>query len=311
MIWGINAGGADGSFASFNTRTLRGQNNLDAVGSYDYEMRFTASGGRAFRRFSDGEIVPVPFELWQIGIGTLDDPADDVRMIPIICESTCGAGTNELTYDIGGDHRVSGGDDDPNTDWIYWYLPVDQTPGQSGYESYRSTADQLGEEVFARTVLVALDHGIAPPYTPELPEEGTVFRISTLKPFLVGDQATFSTAGFESTPFSQSEQTATLDAIGIVPNPYTGASRYETTSRPEEVRFTDMPFVATIRVFALNGSLVRTIEKRSADASWFTWDLRTDTGRQLASGIYLIHVEIPGVGQKVIKFGYIGRRWGD
>ena len=69
-----------------------------------------------------------------------------------------------------------------------------------------------------------------------------------------------------------------------------------------------MPDVATINVFALNGRLIRTLHKRSPGQTWMPWNLRTENGRRLASGIYLVHFDVPGVGTRVVKFGFVGRR---
>jgi len=32
------------------------------------------------------------------------------------------------------------------------------------------------------------------------------------------------------------------------------------------------------------------------------WDLKNQAGITISSGIYIIHVEVPGVGEKVVKF---------
>ncbi|RMF56034.1 MAG: T9SS C-terminal target domain-containing protein [Bacteroidetes bacterium] len=98
-----------------------------------------------------------------------------------------------------------------------------------------------------------------------------------------------------------------LEQIGITPNPYKGASAYEVNQLNDQVRFTNMPEQATIRVFSLNGTLIRVMRKNSPDA-FFTWDLTTEEGLPIASGMYLIHVEVPGVGEKVIKFAAIKKR---
>jgi hypothetical protein len=98
-----------------------------------------------------------------------------------------------------------------------------------------------------------------------------------------------------------------LDALAIVPNPYKGASDYELSNLEDVVRFTNMPQEATIRVFTLSGTLVKTIIKSGPSTS-IDWDLLTEEGLPVASGMYLVHVEVPGVGEKVIKFGVVKKR---
>jgi hypothetical protein len=317
--WGINVGGGDGTFASYMDRSIISRGNLDRIGPYDYEWRFTAEGSLAMRFFEDDVMVQVPFEVWQTGIATPDDPSDDVRLIPFICESGCGAGATDLVFDITGDHSVSGGSDDPYTDWIYWYFPTDMSPGSAGYDAYAdgnahgdvyddATYADVCCEVLARQVLVNFNAGSAPPYAADLPEEGTVFRIVANKPNQPGDIHTFSTAGLGAEAPSLALQQERLKDIGIVPNPYKGASSYEVSQIIDEVRFTNLPDVATIRVFTLNGTLLRTIVKNSPGQRTLSWDLTTDTLLPLASGMYLIHVDVPDVGEHVIKFGVVKKR---
>ena len=93
-----------------------------------------------------------------------------------------------------------------------------------------------------------------------------------------------------------------------MPNPYKGASAYEVGQFTDEVRFTNLPDVATIRVFTLNGTLIKTINKQSPGVATIPWNLTTDQNLPIASGMYLIHVEVPGVGSHTIKFGVVRKR---
>ncbi|MEZ4700677.1 MAG: T9SS type A sorting domain-containing protein [Rhodothermales bacterium] len=325
--WGFHAGGASSiNFGStsdgttFLGRAVR-NDNLDRVSFYDWEMRFTqacADGINgvieetdclAWRAFDDGAIVEVPFQLWRVGVGTLTDPSDDVRLIPGICEEACGAGTDSLVYDLGGDHPISGGDNDPFTDWIYWYLPEDggATPGEQGYQDFFFGTADTGGEVFARTVLVNFNGGTLPDVNAPLPESGTTFRLYTYKPSQPGDTFTLSTAGFEVAAATQAQKEADLETIGITPNPYKGASIYERSQLIDEVRITNLPQEATIRIFTLHGALIRTLRKNSPER-YLSWDLTTDNALPIASGMYLVHVEVPGVGEHTIKFAVVKKR---
>lgn len=324
--WMFNAGGSGGAYGphsaggSFLGRAMRGT-NLSRLSIYDYEMRFTQEcfdgiDGNlaptdciAYRRFSDAAIIEVPFQLWRTGVATPDDTSDDVLMVAAICDTnTCGGGTEHGVYDIGGDHPLSSADNDPFTDWIYWLIPSNDAPGRAGHDGFYAEDGTSISEVIARTVLVVHNGGTAPPYDPDMVEPGTVIRLVTQKPNQPGDVHSFNTAGFGAEEASTAVLQDRLDDIGIVPNPYLGSSAYEVSQLTDEVRFTNLPDVATIRIFTLNGTLIRTIEKQSAGVATISWNLSTEYNLPIASGVYLVHVEVPNVGTKVIKLGVVKKR---
>ncbi len=72
-------------------------------------------------------------------------------------------------------------------------------------------------------------------------------------------------------------------------------------------RFVNLPETATIRIFTLSGTLIRTLEK-SGPARTLDWNLQTEAALPIASGMYLIHIELPDGEEKVIKFGVIKKR---
>lgn len=306
-VWFIHTGGDYSSYEAFVDRTTRGGSNFPNIVPYDFEMRFTGTSIAAKEGVfgQEGSDVEVPFELWNTGISTPEDPSDDYRMIPIILDVQ----GEEGIYDIAGDSPISSADNDPYSDWIYWYNPLDTSPGEAGYLAYENGGnadhDLIGEEVLARTVLVNWNGGSEPPYNQALPEEGTIFRIVTTKPLEAGDEFTINTADFAPQRNVDSTAVASLDLVGIVPNPYKGTSAYETSVTTDVVRFTNLPDRATIRVYTLAGTLVRTMTMSTFNNEW---DLKTDSGLDIASGMYLIHVDVPGVGEKVLKFGVVKKR---
>ena len=324
--WALHAGGADsGTYGAETDRTSflgrvtrQGVNSL-GLGPHDFEMRFTArcrdglngtieaSDCLAARPFDqDGpDVIEVPFEIWDTGVATPKDVRDDVRMVPAVCDTArCGGGAADGVFDIGGDHGASAHTDDPFSDWIYWYLPEDRSPGESGYAAYWAHGGAL-EEVLARMVLVLEDGGEQPPWAQTYPEVGTVFRLETTKPIQPGDVYTASTVGYGARDPGPDVIRTRLDEIGIVPNPYRGTSAYETRSFLSEVRFTNLPDVATIRVFNLNGTLIRTLHKTQPGIPTLSWDLLTDHQLPVASGLYLVHVEVPEVGSTILKFAVV------
>jgi len=92
-----------------------------------------------------------------------------------------------------------------------------------------------------------------------------------------------------------------LKEINVVPNPYRAISEYEETQIDNIVKFTNLPEQATIRIYNTNGTLIRTFQKASP-LTFLDWDLKNQVGIPIASGVYLIHVEVPGVGEKVLKW---------
>ncbi|MCK6622914.1 MAG: T9SS type A sorting domain-containing protein [Calditrichaceae bacterium] len=105
---------------------------------------------------------------------------------------------------------------------------------------------------------------------------------------------------------SQEERQSLLDRIKVVPNPYFAYSTYETSYDQAVLRFTHLDREVTIRIFNLAGQLVRTLTKNNTE-NQLTWDLRNEARLKVASGMYIAHVEVPGVGDKILKFAIIQR----
>lgn len=92
-----------------------------------------------------------------------------------------------------------------------------------------------------------------------------------------------------------------LKMINIVPNPYYAFSEYERTRIETKVKITNLPEKCTVRIYTSNGKLVRTFKKDSPVTS-LDWDLTNNKSIPVAGGIYLIHVEVPEVGEVILKF---------
>ena len=100
-----------------------------------------------------------------------------------------------------------------------------------------------------------------------------------------------------------------LDLINVVPNPYYGTSSYEISRLDNRVKITNLPETCKVRIYTLNGTLIRTFDKDSdisRDGNNYRtsidWDLRNQKGIPIASGLYIIHVDAPGIGEKIIKW---------
>ncbi len=93
-----------------------------------------------------------------------------------------------------------------------------------------------------------------------------------------------------------------LDLIRVVPNPYYGASNYEVSQIDNRVKITNLPTKCTVRIYTLNGNLIRTLRKDDPTATYLDWDLLNQNKVPIASGSYLIHVDAPGIGEKTVKW---------
>lgn len=143
--------------------------------------------------------------------------------------------------------------------------------------------------------------------TTVLPSQGDIYSVKTTKPFADGDMYTFTT---KAVRFDAPTAQSALDRIYVVPNPYVAYSTLETpstipTSRGDRrLQFRNLPPQCTIRIYNLVGELVNTIVKNDNN-SFADWDLLSYEGQRIAYGIYLYHVDVPGVGSKIGRFGVI------
>jgi hypothetical protein len=100
---------------------------------------------------------------------------------------------------------------------------------------------------------------------------------------------------------SKDQLAEALKLINVVPNPYYAFSEYERTRLDTRVKITNLPERCTVRIYTVNGKLVRTFKKDSPVTS-LDWDLNNNKGIPVAGGVYLIHVEVPEVGEVILKF---------
>jgi hypothetical protein len=119
------------------------------------------------------------------------------------------------------------------------------------------------------------------------------------------DKFSFQTASL-SANLTAEESQSLLDQLKVVPNPYFAYSSYEKSYDNQILKFIHVEGQATIRIFNIAGQLIRTIRKTDT-SNQASWDLRNEAGLKVASGMYIAHVEVDGVGSKVIKFGVIQR----
>ena len=267
VMWSLNStgdwyvGSDDGSnFSRMNWRGL--------IGTADWEFRFTAGGSRSYEFGGDTLATdPVPFEIWNIGIGTPDDPSDDMRITPAYIDDDANGG---WSY---GDRNY------PSEDEYVEPLPIEPV-----YSLWRIGRIQFNDASEATTA----------------PAEGTIVRFTTAKINQPTDVFTFSSAGYEPSVATTGSENL-LDNIKTVPNPYYLFSDYDASTDRRSLKFINLPAECSIDIYNLGGDLVRTVEKEDLAAAELTWDLLNASGVPVGSGIYIYVVDAPAFGQKIGK----------
>ncbi len=139
------------------------------------------------------------------------------------------------------------------------------------------------------------------------PGDGDVFLLFSQKAFDLEDRFTFTT---KSAAFNSQQAENALDDIIVVPNPYIAFSGSEiagvrTGDRDDrDLQFRNLPQKCTIRIYTITGELVDTIEKDDS-SSLARWNLLSFESQSIAYGVYIYHVDAPGIGTKIGRFGVI------
>jgi hypothetical protein len=136
-----------------------------------------------------------------------------------------------------------------------------------------------------------------------VPHKGDVFTIYANHPLSAADKYTFTAA---APTYDAAVAVADVARINVFPNPYFGFNKKETDKAQRFVTFTHLPQTAKIRVFSLSGTLVKTVLKDDP-TQYAKWDLRNENGLPVASGIYIVHIDMSGLGMgnKILKVAVI------
>jgi hypothetical protein len=143
-------------------------------------------------------------------------------------------------------------------------------------------------------------------YDTILPDEDETWILSAnqdyLPPSVYGEVKITGTPGI----FTDS---AMMLNVKVVPNPYIISNEWQTRFVQRRVKFINLPDKCTIRIFNLNGELVRTLLHRETSATGITndlggdewWNVLNDFDELVSSGVYIFHVE-SDIGEQVGKF---------
>ncbi len=226
----------------------------------------------------------VPWEVYDLGASSYEDPSDDVKMSIMIRDRDANG-----TFSLGDAAYIR----------LIPYASVAWgTPGIMSTD-YAGGAEEQPLGRF--TLYTAAGANGAVTY----PLPGGRFRIrgGRLSP---GDTFEFRTVPAGAAPGTIVGND--LKKVLAVPNPYYAHSQYELTQFDRVMKFTNIPASreVTIRIFNLAGDLVRTIRRSASSGDDMSraeiiWDLNTDNHLPVGSGLYIYVVDVAGVGSKTAR----------
>ncbi len=266
VMYSLNSTGdwyvASDAGSDFSRMNWRGH-----IGTFDWEARFEAGGFEYYDWNTDlVQADRSPFNFWNIGIATPDDTSDDMEIFfSFIDDDVSGAwswGDRLYPWDVAYTEPA------PEPPTYVW--DDDFHIGRITFQDYSGN-------------LTA-------------PAVGTIIRFNTYKISTPADSFSFST----SAPTVVTSGQEVMDGINVVPNPFY-MYRDNDPAHTREIMFRNLPGTCSITIYNLAGDLIRTLDKTDATVPYLYWNVTTDRGLPLASGIYIYVVEAPGFGTKVGK----------
>lgn len=225
----------------------------------------------------------VPFEIWDIG-KIPNDPSDDERLIIKVLDKSTSGQTDSTRYINDGTYaKLPTGDYEE----IYAYSDPDIDPNNLPEESGKS---EITDHRFGGFVISG-----------EMPQEGTVKRINSYKPLTEEDVFEFTLEKPNTNDKQKAKQN--INDISVYPNPFFK----KTAINPEQdhkVTFTRLPNEVIIRIYTLGGTFVKRLYKND-QTERMEWDLTNSNGKLVSSGIFIAHLDMPGIGTKVFKIGVV------
>jgi len=232
--------------------------------------------------------VRVPFKVYDLEPDGGGDPVQiSIQIYDRI--QTSGAGDYAGTYDGSGDGNFA----------YYAFNPFNRMYTEFIHRPYEETlADWASNKAYATWNVVWW----GAPYEPG--DEITFVYANPLQ--VGGDTFTFSTIA----PGQRSVVADDLKMINVFPNPYMGYHDLEGTDSvlplPKYITFNHLPTNAkvTFRVFNMAGTMVANFEKNTT-TQYQQWDMRNSNNFQLASGVYIVHIDVDGVGERILKLAIV------
>jgi hypothetical protein len=125
----------------------------------------------------------------------------------------------------------------------------------------------------------------------------------------------FNTYNLVATTNSNEVAKDALSTIRVVPNPYYAYSNYEKNQLDNRIKIVNLPNRCSVSIYTPSGTLIRKFNRdvgfNNTEGNVFPdvntetsldWDLKNYKGVPVASGMYIIHVQADGIGERTLKW---------
>ncbi len=267
-----------------NGKTVQTADNPDSTGSWyvdilpwprggfdaltsDYEIRFTAQGSRVATALGLNPEVKetVPFEVWNVTYNQ--------QVTAVVIDD------GDLTYEKGEQIYIVN-------------IPYSESGKQIG-ETYSLN---LLEDIPIKMAIMNAPQGSAS----QLPELGQEVHIFTTRAFTPSDK--FSVTLHDASVRAVQEDE--LNEIRVVPNPYVVNAAWEVAKNVRQIQFMYLPPECTITIFTTRGERVRKLNHNDGSGI-LSWNMTSESGQDLAFGIYIYVVKTPQGKEFIGKFALI------
>ena len=134
-------------------------------------------------------------------------------------------------------------------------------------------------------------------------EGGIYLKVVSKPPKLTGDDVFTYAVPMAETNLEIKKESARR--VGVFPNPYVAGRSQESEPSRRFVTFNNLPPKVIIRIFNLASHLVRVLSKDNP-SQFLEWDLTNTDNWQVASGMYICHVEMPEINEvKILKLAVV------